>query len=37
VDQIVFDSRMAFDRWEEQMELLADGVLPAIKRATGAR
>ena len=33
VDHVVFDCRTTFDRWEEQMELLADGVLPALRPA----
>ncbi len=30
VEQLVFDCRLSFGRWEEQMQLLADEVLPAF-------
>ena len=30
VDHVVFDCRMTFERFDEQMELLAEGVLPAL-------
>jgi alkanesulfonate monooxygenase SsuD/methylene tetrahydromethanopterin reductase-like flavin-dependent oxidoreductase (luciferase family) len=31
VDHVVFDCRMTFERFDEQMELLAEGVLPALR------
>ena len=33
VDHIVFDFRMSFDRWEEQVQLLAEEVLPGLRGA----
>jgi alkanesulfonate monooxygenase SsuD/methylene tetrahydromethanopterin reductase-like flavin-dependent oxidoreductase (luciferase family) len=32
VDHIVFDTRLGFDRWFEQVELLGDYVLPALRK-----
>jgi alkanesulfonate monooxygenase SsuD/methylene tetrahydromethanopterin reductase-like flavin-dependent oxidoreductase (luciferase family) len=37
VDHVVFDCRMTFERWEEQMELLAAGVLPGLKAAVAVQ
>jgi len=30
---LVFDARLGFDRWFEQIELLGDQVLPALRKA----
>ncbi len=33
VDHLVFDARLGFDRWFEQIELLGDKVLPELRKA----
>ncbi len=32
VEHLVFDTRLSFDRWFEQIELLGDSVLPALRK-----
>ncbi|MCP4303007.1 MAG: LLM class flavin-dependent oxidoreductase, partial [Gammaproteobacteria bacterium] len=32
VEHLVFDTRLSYDRWFEQIELLGDHVLPALRK-----